>query len=319
MRQLSRVIGAFHMRQFYLCPKKRRGARISKIYIELLQILYIIGNKELLLWRFFMIGKQIRLERLINRDTGTTVIVPMDHGVTMGPINGLVNIKNSIQKVVDGGVNAVLLHKGSVDAGHRRSGKDVGLFLHLSASTMLSPDPNQKVLVCSVEEAIKLGADGISIHINIGAENDGQMLKDFGKIGKDCSEWGMPLLAMMYTRGEKIENEYDVEAVKLAARVASELGADMVKVNFTGDVESFRKVTEGCSIPILIAGGEKAKSTRDILNNIKMAMDAGAKGVSIGRNVFQHVNPTNFCKGVSALVHNKYSIEQALQIIGEVV
>ncbi|HOV15505.1 MAG TPA: 2-amino-3,7-dideoxy-D-threo-hept-6-ulosonate synthase [Spirochaetota bacterium] len=266
-----------------------------------------------------MIGKQIRLERLLNRDTGKTVIVPMDHGVTVGPIPGLVNMKDTIKSIVEGGVNAVLLHKGNVTNGHRGTGKDVGLFLHLSASTTLSPDPNHKVLVCTVEEAIKLGADGISIHVNIGAEDDTKMLEDFGKVGKLCSEWGMPLIAMMYTRGKKIQNEYDVEHVKLAARVANELGADMVKVNFTGDVESFRKVVEGCSIPVLIAGGEKAKTTRDILLNVEMALKAGAKGVSIGRNVFQHANPTNFCKGISAMVHNNATIDQALTITGDIV
>lgn len=266
-----------------------------------------------------MIGKQIRLERLLNRETGRTVIVPMDHGVTVGPISGLENMKNTVKSIVDGGVNAVILHKGNVTSGHRGTGKDVGLFIHLSASTMISPDPNNKVLVCTVEEAIKLGADGISIHINLGAEDDTKMLEDFGKIGKLCSEWGMPLIAMMYTRGKKIQNEYDVEHVKLAARVANELGADMVKVNFTGSVESFKKVVEGCSIPVLIAGGEKAKSTKEILSNVDMALKAGARGVSIGRNVFQHASPTNFCKGISAMVHNNATIDQALAIIGDVV
>ncbi|OHD28962.1 MAG: fructose-bisphosphate aldolase [Spirochaetes bacterium GWD1_27_9] len=264
-----------------------------------------------------MIGKQIRLERLISRDTGTTVIVPMDHGVTVGPIPGLVNMKETIKNIVDGDVNAVILHKGIITTGHRGQGKDVGLFVHLSGSTVLSPDPNHKVLVCTVEEAIKLGADGISIHVNLGAEDDTKMLQDFGMIGKLCSDWGMPLLAMMYTRGKKIQNEYDVEAVKLAARVANELGADMVKVSFTGDVESFSKVVEGCSIPVLIAGGEKAKSTKDVLENVKMAMQAGARGVSIGRNVFQHSNPTNFCRGISQLVHKNVSVEDALKITGE--
>jgi predicted phospho-2-dehydro-3-deoxyheptonate aldolase len=264
-----------------------------------------------------MTGKQIRLERLINRDTGRTVIVPMDHGVTMGPIDGLVTMKDAIMKVVDGGVNAVVLHKGSVDSGHRGSGRDVGLFVHFSASTILSPDPNNKVIVCSVEEAIKLGADGVSIHVNLGADSDAEMLRDFGRIGRECAEWGMPLLAMMYTRGNKVPNEYDVEAVKLAARVADELGADMVKVSFTGDRDSFSKVVEGCSIPVLIAGGEKAKTTRDIFANIRMAIDAGAKGVSIGRNVFQHADPGAFCRGVSAIVHEGAAVEAALEMIGE--
>ncbi len=184
-----------------------------------------------------MVGKEIRLERLIKRDTGKTVIVPMDHGVTLGPIEGLVNMKETIKNVVTGGVNAVILHKGNINAGHRGKGKDVGLFVHLSGSTILSPDSNLKVLICTVEEAIKLGADGVSIHVNLGPEYDSKMLRDLGKVGKRCADWGMPLLAMMYTRGPKIENEYDVEAVKIAARVANELGADMVKVNFTRDAE----------------------------------------------------------------------------------
>lgn len=263
------------------------------------------------------IGKDIRLERLINRNSGNTVIVPMDHGFTVGPIPGLINMKETIQNIVEGGVNAVILHKGHVITGHRRSGKDVGLFIHLSGSTMLAPDPNCKVLVCTVEEAIKLGADGVSIHVNIGAEDESQMLKDFGMISKICSEWGMPLLAMMYTRGPNIEKENDPKKIALAARVANELGADIVKVSFTGDTESFIKVVEGCSIPVVIAGGEKSDSTLDVLKNIKMAMDAGARGVSMGRNVFQHKNPTLFCKAVSAMVHNKASIDEALSILGE--
>jgi len=108
------------------------------------------------------IGKAIRMERIINRDTGNTVIIPMDHGVSMGPIPGIVDIRESIDRVANGGANAVIIHKGLVRHGHRKGGKDVGLIVHLSASTSLSPKPNSKVLVCSVEEAIKLGADGVS-------------------------------------------------------------------------------------------------------------------------------------------------------------
>ena len=114
------------------------------------------------------VGKQIRMERIVNRNTGKTVIVPMDHGISMGPISGLDDMKGIIQKVAEGGANAVVEHKGLVIEGHRRKGRDIGLIIHLSASTALSPYPNAKTLVCSVEEAIKLGADGVSIHVNIG-------------------------------------------------------------------------------------------------------------------------------------------------------
>nr|MDO8117750.1 fructose-bisphosphate aldolase [Candidatus Sigynarchaeota archaeon] len=112
-----------------------------------------------------MIGKKVRLERIINRKTRKTVIIPMDHGVTVGPIEGLADMRTTISQMVSGGANAILMHKGMVRAGHRGAGHDVGLIIHLSAGTSLSPDPLTKELVCTVEEAIKLGADAVSIHI----------------------------------------------------------------------------------------------------------------------------------------------------------
>ncbi|NLB56589.1 MAG: fructose-bisphosphate aldolase, partial [Lentisphaerae bacterium] len=136
-----------------------------------------------------LIGKQIRLERIMNRDTGRTVIVPMDHGVTVGPIKGLADMRQAVGNCVEGGANAIIIHKGIVRAGHRKSGKDVGLIIHMSASTSLAPDPNSKVPVCTVPEAIKFGADGVSIHVNIGSTNDDSMLKHFGAVSRDCMEW----------------------------------------------------------------------------------------------------------------------------------
>ena len=262
-----------------------------------------------------MIGKQIRMERIMNRENGRTVIVPLDHGVTAGPIPGIVDIKDAISKIVNGGANAIVIHKGVVRQGHRGHGHDVGLIVHLSASTALSPDPNSKVLVCSVEEAIKLGADGVSIHVNIGAEDEKEMLRDFGEVSKQCQAWGMPLLAMMYTRGKKIESESDVTVVKHAARVAAELGADLVKVNYTGDSETFRSVVEGCGVPVLIAGGEKAENDIDVLNNIKNAVQVGGGGVSIGRNVFQHDDPAKMINAIKAIIHENATVAEATAIL----
>lgn len=263
------------------------------------------------------IGKQIRLERILNRDTYKTVIVPMDHGISIGPIPGLTDMKDAVQKVVDGGANAIVEHKGLVKAGHRKSGKDIGLIIHLSASTSLSPFPHAKTLVCSVEEAIQLGADAISIHVNLGDNTEKDMLNDFGRVSYEARKWGMPLLAMIYPRGEKITNEYDVKVIKHAARVGNEMGADIVKVSYTGSEESFREVVEGCSIPVVIAGGEKMESDREILEMVKGAMNAGGAGVSIGRNVFQHQNPKQMVKAMSAIVHENCSVEEALSILND--
>jgi predicted phospho-2-dehydro-3-deoxyheptonate aldolase len=207
------------------------------------------------------------------------------------------------------------MHKGMVRAGHRGSGGDVGLIIHLSAGTSLSPDPNAKELVCTVEEAIKLGADAVSIHINLGAETDKEMLRQFGLVSERCAEWQMPLVAMIYTRGSKIKNEYDVENVKLAARVGAELGADIVKVPYTGSVESFRQVVEGCPIPVVIAGGPKMRSDKDIFKMVEGALAAGAAGLSIGRNAWQHAKPDKMVQALSKMVHENASVQIAAEVL----
>src|SRR5512136_914804 len=127
------------------------------------------------------VGKAIRLERIIDRKTRRTVIVPMDHGMTVGPIPGLIDLPSTVDKVAEGGANAVLGHMGLPLYGHRGYGHDIGLIIHLSASTSLGPDPNNKVLVTRVEDAIKVGADAVSIHINVGAEDEAEMLRDLGR------------------------------------------------------------------------------------------------------------------------------------------
>ena len=262
-----------------------------------------------------MIGKEIRLERIINRNTRKTVIIPMDHGVSSGPIKGLLDMKKIIGEVAKGGANAIVIHKGLVSSGHRGRGKDVGLIIHMSASTSLSPDPNTKMLVCTVEEAIKLGADAVSIHVNIGAEDEKTMIKDFGMVSKTCSKWGMPLLAMVYPRGPGIKNEYDVRLVKHAARLGAELGASIVKVSYTGSSKSFREVVEGCFVPVVIAGGPKMGTDRDILEMVKGSIEAGGAGVSIGRNAFQHSKPALIIRAISNVVHKNSTIKEALELL----
>jgi predicted phospho-2-dehydro-3-deoxyheptonate aldolase len=262
-----------------------------------------------------MIGKKIRLERIIDRNSGKTVIVPMDHGVTVGPIEGLADMVSAVSKVVAGGANAVLMHKGIVGRGHRGSGRDVGLIVHISGGTVMSPDPNAKVLVCTVEEAMKLGADAVSIHINLGAETDKEMLSQLGAVSERCMEWQMPLVAMMYTRGSKIKNEYDVNHVKHAARVGAELGADIVKVVYTGTVDSFKEVVDGCPVPVVIAGGPKMSSDAEIFKMVEDALKAGAAGISIGRNAFQHADPERMIATLSKMVHKGMSVKMAMEMI----
>ena len=149
-----------------------------------------------------MIGKKIRIERVVDRNTGKTVIIPMDHGVTVGPVSGLTNMQQTIRSVALGGANAIVMHKGLVETALKSRG-ELGLILHLSASTQIGIDQNSKTLICTVEEAIKLGADAISIHVNLGTDEERSMLRDLGTVSRAAMEWGMPLLAGRHCAGGK--------------------------------------------------------------------------------------------------------------------
>lgn len=262
-----------------------------------------------------MIGKKIRLERIINRHTGRTVIAPMDHGVSNGPMKGIIDIDKTVESISQGGADAILMHKGIVEQGHRGYGKDIGLIVHLSASTSLAPNPNNKVIVTSVKKAIQLGADAVSVHVNLGSETESEMLQELGEISETCSYWGIPLLAMMYPRGQKVENEHDVELVKHAARVGSELGVDIVKTNYTGDPDSFKEVVEGALVPVVIAGGPKVDTDEELLQMVKDSIEVGGAGVAFGRNLFQAENPGKITKAISEVVHNDLEVNEALKFL----
>ena len=259
------------------------------------------------------IGKTRRLRKIMQPDNHT-VIVPMDHGVTIGPIKGIVNMQDITDKLVRGNADAILVHKGiakRIDTGK------AGLIVMLSGMTNLSSNTNAKVQVCSVQEAIRLGADAVSVHVNIGAQDEDKMLQNLGKVSEECDLFGIPLLAMMYPRGPKIPNENAPDAVAHAARIGAELGADIIKTNYTGSVESFRGVIESCPAPIVIAGGPKCKSLTEVLETTFDALQAGAAGLSIGRNVFQCEDPTKITKALSSIVHQGATVASAQKILGE--
>ncbi|MCW4015547.1 MAG: 2-amino-3,7-dideoxy-D-threo-hept-6-ulosonate synthase [Candidatus Bathyarchaeota archaeon] len=258
-------------------------------------------------------GKKRRLNKIFQKDN-RTVIVPMDHGVTVGPIKGLVNMQSIIDKLLAGDVDAVVVNRGiakTVDAGN------AGLIVHLSGITMHCPDPNNKVQVCSVADAVRLGADAVSVHINIGANEEAQMLSTLGMVACECDDYGMPLLAMMYPRGPSIKDSHAVDVVAHAARLGAELGADIIKTNYTGDAESFKEVVDSCPVPVIIAGGPKAETTQDVLQMVKDSISAGGAGLSIGRNVFQHNDPAKMVKALSAIVHENATVAEAMKILGE--
>ncbi|MFZ0328235.1 MAG: 2-amino-3,7-dideoxy-D-threo-hept-6-ulosonate synthase [Nitrososphaeraceae archaeon] len=254
-------------------------------------------------------GRDIRLHRITNH--GKMLCIPMDHGITLGPIQGLENAHDLIYSCEDAGLTCVLVNKGIVKSMPRPT--SIGIIIHLSGSTTLGLAPNRKMLMGSVEEAIRLGADAVSVHINVGAKEEPEMLHKLGTISDKCDEWSMPLVAMMYARGENVKDPNDPDVVAHAARIGAEAGADLIKVVYTGDISSFKKVVRGCPVPLVIAGGPKADSDREILDMCHDAMQAGAKGVTFGRNIFQHSCPPSMVRALYEIIMRGKTPEEAMK------
>jgi fructose-bisphosphate aldolase/2-amino-3,7-dideoxy-D-threo-hept-6-ulosonate synthase len=254
-------------------------------------------------------GRDVRLSRIM-RD-GKMVCIPMDHGISNGPIKGLEDVHGMIYQCAPAGLTCVLVNKGIIKTLPRPL--DIGLIAHFSGSTSIGPAPNRKMLMGNVEEAIRLGADAVSLHINIGAKEEPEMLQKLGMVADKCDEWSVPLVAMMYPRGENVKNPHDPEIVAHAARIGAEAGADIVKAVYTGDIDSFKKVVKSCPVPIVIAGGPKANTDRDILEMCAGAMAAGAKGVTFGRNIFQHKNPPAMVRALSKIIIQSKTVREALK------
>jgi class I fructose-bisphosphate aldolase len=235
-----------------------------------------------------MAANPVRTRRL--ERAGQWVMVPLDHGISMGPVPGLADVRPALQAAADGGATCVTVHKGLVPLAAAFADR-IGLLLHLSASSDSAPDPQDKRLVATVEEALRLGCDGVSIHVNVGSLTESRQLEDAGRVATACAEWGVPLVTMAYPRGPKVSNPHDPALLAHAARLAAELGADAVKVPYSGATDTFRDVVQGCPVPVLVAGGPRRGSFDAVLADLRGAKAAGARGASIGRNVFQHPDP----------------------------
>jgi len=238
----------------------------------------------------------------------------MDHGVSVGPIDGIIDMAETIDEVASGGANAVIVHKGIVGSGHRGYGRDIGLIIHLSASTALGPDPDNKVLVTSVEKALQMGADAVSVHVNVGSKKEPEMLNILGTTAEICDDWGMPLIAMMYPRGEKIKDEHHADVVKLASRPGRVRGRHHQNQlhrrprDFPG---SYRWVSSSLGD----SRRPRVETDRELLEMVKDSVDVGGAGVAIGRNIFQAKSPRKTTRAIAEIVHNDMEVDDALKIL----
>ncbi len=255
-----------------------------------------------------------RVKRIFAAD-GKALIVAMDHGLIDGPIQGLEHPEATIEKIIAGGANAVLTSYGLA----RRFASElagIGLILRVDGgSTSLGEKGGPGRIFYTVEDGLRLGADALAVSAFPGSEVELDTLQNLAKVAGKAHESGLAVLGEMVPGGFDSPPEMrTAQAVAISARVGAELGADVIKTPYAS---GFEAVTSTSYVPVVILGGAKRGKERDMLADIRTAIDVGASGVAIGRNIWQSENPAAMTAAVAAIIHRNASVDEAMQILAE--
>jgi putative autoinducer-2 (AI-2) aldolase len=236
---------------------------------------------------------------------GRTVMLAVDHGYFQGPTTGLEDPRKTITPLLPY-ADSLMLTRGvlrtSVDPESA-----VPIVLRVSGGTSILKELSDEVVTTSIEEALRLNACAVAVSIFVGSPNEKQTLANLADLVSEGERYGMPVLAVTAVGREMAR---DARYLGLACRIAAELGASVVKTYYC---EDFRKVVDGCPVPIVIAGGKKLPE-REALQMAHSAVSDGAVGVDMGRNIFQSTSPVGMVKAVQAIVHRGSDVDSAFRI-----
>ena len=249
-----------------------------------------------------MVGKELRVARIFRE--GRAVVIAADHGAAFGPMKGIEDLRKVVAASAEGGADAVMVNLGTVGYVAKEAAGKVAVIASL-------PFRKRVDFRSMIKAALRAGVDAVKLMVFTNCPEEDEYIDALADVARVCEEWGMPLMAEMYPR----EKNLDPHVVARAARIAFEVGADIVKTFYTGEGESFRAVVQSCPLPILILGGPKVESDEQLLRMVRDALDAGAAGIAFGRNVWQRDNPVAAVKALRAMVHEGSSVEEALRVL----
>ena len=260
------------------------------------------------------VGKLNRMNRILNPTTGRGLILAVDHGMALGPMTGITDIGKTISTLAaTGKVDAWLLTKGILTNCFEPDGKQ-GIILRASgAATIAGEDLTHEGITTGVDTALRLGADAMATTAFIGSSYEHDTLVNMALLADECHEYDLPLLGVLGVGKTLEDKKLDPQYLALGARVAVEHGADMVKTYYTPT--GFDRVIGGCPVPVMIAGGPKCETDLDTLKMIGGALDGGARGIVMGRNIWQSSHPVELLEVVWRMIHERLSIEEAARVL----
>jgi len=255
-------------------------------------------------------GKENRIRRLVNPESGKALIIAVDHGMALGPLEGIVDVRGTFRQL-NYAAEAWLMTKGVLEHCFEPDGR-TGIIMRVSGgATLAGPELCHEGITATVEEALALGADAVAITAFIGSPYEHQTLTNMAAMATSCRQWGVPLCGVIGV-GRESKKMADPKFLALGARVAAEHGADIVKTYYTYD--GFREVVAGCPVPVMIAGGPKCETEEDTLRMVHGAMRDGARGIVMGRNIWQSPDPVRMINVVRRIIHEGLPLEEAVEL-----
>ncbi len=254
-------------------------------------------------------GKRIRMSSIFRKDTENTVIIAADHGGIAGPMPGLTEPRTLIAECVRGGADAVLTTRGFAGAAENAWERSTSLIIRVTGGFTTLGGMFEEQMISSAEAALRYGACAVAATVKFGHSREGEFIRQVSLLADDCERWGLPLMV------EALAGGNDGGEIGIACRAAAEIGADFVKTPYTGDPDSFAGVVEGCPVPVLILGGAVTDKYEKVFSDVYNALQVGAKGIAMGRNIWQDTDTTKMVTAMAGLVHRRWTAEQACDFV----
>ena len=263
-----------------------------------------------------MLGKEVRMSRLVNPKSDKMMAITVDHSISRGILQGLINIQDTIDKIVAGGPNAITMTKGIAELCFPKHAGKCSLLLKCSSYSPVEPTCDG--MFGDADEGVRMGADGVSVGAMMLGNYQAQQLREIGEMSKQCMALGMPLIGHMYPKGESVKKEDYTkwENIAYSVRAGAELGVDIIKTTYTGDPDTMAKVVASCPARVAIQGGDGCHTIEDYMNMTYDAINkAGVGGVVFGRFVWSYEDVTSLVKSLSTIIHEGATVKQALEML----
>ncbi|HUA03313.1 MAG TPA: 2-amino-3,7-dideoxy-D-threo-hept-6-ulosonate synthase [Solirubrobacteraceae bacterium] len=264
------------------------------------------------------LGKRARLRRLFAHDSATSLIVPMDHGIEASYAE-LEDPGATVASLVAAGADGFIMRRGLARATIDQFGGTAAWIQRISGRTGITSAAEDELELASVEQALRNGADAVCATFFLGGPGESRQLPALGRIADECSALGMPFVAEVFPIGgpdsQPYDGPYTVADMRLAVRTACEEGADLIKTWYTGDATSFAEVVRYSTVPVLIAGGPKAPTVRDVLTMVHGAMAGGARGITMGRKIWQAPEPQSLVSALAAVIRDGAAVDDAMRFL----